>query len=237
MKILLIDTCGVTGSVALADTALAVPIIATAPLPDRAASERLIATIRNLTASASLQSLDAIAVVSGPGSFTGVRVGLSAAKGLCEALNLPLIAVSRLAILAHLAKAPVGIRVIAGLDAGRGEFYCGIYCDGICLRESLVTRDQLLDAMAGNTNGAAHKIVLCESAVAQSLAEFTPLLIPEPTAADALPLVLRRLQANEYDDIAAIDANYLRRTDAEIFAKPNPKSTPAAPPTTEAPAP
>src|ERR1700722_14699098 len=106
MKILLIDTCGETGSIALAELLPEPAVLATATLPGRTASERLLSVIRDLAAP--LDSLDAVAVVHGPGSFTGVRVSLSAAKGLCEALNLPLIAISRLAVLAHLAAPPAG---------------------------------------------------------------------------------------------------------------------------------
>ena len=126
MRILLIDTCGETGSVALADTDAGVPSAVSAVLPGRGASERLIATVRDLAAQvgAELHVLNAIAVVNGPGSFTGVRVGVSAAKGLCEALGIPVVAISRLAVLAE--SAGMGDRVIAALDAGRAEFYCGV---------------------------------------------------------------------------------------------------------------
>ena len=125
MKILLIDTCGATGSVALADTDSESVVVASATLPGRTASERLVPAIKDLAARGGigLPSLDAVAVVHGPGSFTGVRVGLSAAKGLCEALGLSLVAISRLAVLAHLAQAAAGTRIYTLLDAGRGEFY------------------------------------------------------------------------------------------------------------------
>jgi tRNA threonylcarbamoyladenosine biosynthesis protein TsaB len=63
-------------------------------------------------------------------------------------------------------------------------------------------------------------VVACEAAVARSIAELAPVLLAEPTAENALGLALLRLQARAFDDIATIDANYLRRTDAEIFAKP-----------------
>ena len=220
MKILLIDTCGATGSVALADGTA----ITNASLPGRTASERLVATIRELTGS-SLQSLNAIAVVHGPGSFTGVRVSLSAAKGLCHALQIPLIAISRLAVLAHLAQPSGGTPVHALLDAGRGEFYHGSYLDGRCLAESLVTRDQLMAILSAE---ATTMVVVCERSLAESLAAFAPRLLDEPTASDALPLALRRLQLNQLDDPATLDANYLRRTDAEIFAKPVARAAPPA---------
>jgi tRNA threonylcarbamoyladenosine biosynthesis protein TsaB len=221
MKLLLIDTCGITGSVALADTTLSTPIIATSALPGRTSSERLVATIRDLSASSnlSLPSLDAIVVVSGPGSFTGVRVGLSAAKGLCEALSLPLIAISRLAVLAHSAAVPKDAAAFALLNAGRSQLYLGIYRNGLLSNEALVTRDELF-AATKQTGDAPAVIITCEAAIAESIANLNPQLLPEPTAQDVLPLAIRRLEARDFDDIATLDANYLRRTDAEIFAKP-----------------
>jgi tRNA threonylcarbamoyladenosine biosynthesis protein TsaB len=223
MKILLIDTCGATGSIALADASphASPAILATETLPGRTASERLVPAINTLIAAqaTTLQSLTAIAIVHGPGSFTGIRVGLSAAKGLCEALSLPLIAISRLAVLAEMAspQSPTG-GVHALLDAGRGEFYYGEYTGPTCLRETLLTRDEVLSTVA---NGET--VIVCEPTVAASLAPLAPHLIPEPTAADALPLALRRIHEASFDNIATIDANYVRRTDAQIFAKLNPK--------------
>jgi tRNA threonylcarbamoyladenosine biosynthesis protein TsaB len=221
MKILIIDTCGASGTIALVD---ATAVVASASLPGRTASERLVPTIKDLAASAriTLQSLGAVVVVHGPGSFTGVRVGLSAAKGLSEALNLPLVAISRLAVLAHLAESSRGVRVQALFDAGRGEFYSGIYVDGVCFGEALVTRDRLLATDATQSAQPSRVVVTCEPAVAQSIAELAPKLLAEPTAADAFPLALRRIQQQDFDDAAILDANYLRRTDAEIFAKPTP---------------
>jgi tRNA threonylcarbamoyladenosine biosynthesis protein TsaB len=227
MKILIIDTCGATGSIALADTDLLPAVVGKASLPGRTASERLVCAIKDLTAGTNvgLQTLEVVVVVHGPGSFTGVRVGLSAAKGLCDALGLPLVAVSRLAVLAHLAQATLGVRVCALFDAGRGEFYFGEYVDGICLREALLTRDELSTVMRMPASGAMHLVkppvvVTCEVSVEQAIAEFAPRIVAEPTAEDALPLALRRIEAEEFDNLVTIDANYLRRTDAEIFAKP-----------------
>ena len=212
MRFLLIDTCGNEGSVALADTELAEKIIVTEVLPGRTASERLVPAVRRVmeVSGWKLRDLTAIAVVHGPGSFTGVRVGLSGAKGLSEAGAVPLIAVSRLALSA----ADVSGVVHAVLDAGRGEFYYGEYSGGECLRESLLTADALQTAVAGGT------VVVCETKVAEALADLRPKLVPEPCAADLLPFAVERATAGEFDDGALLDANYLRRTDAEIFAKP-----------------
>jgi tRNA threonylcarbamoyladenosine biosynthesis protein TsaB len=251
MKLLLIDTCGATGSIALAETAASgsAQVIDRESLPGRTASERLVAAIKGLVerSGASLQELAAIIVVHGPGSFTGVRVGVSAAKGLCEAFNVPLIAISRLAVLAELALdsrligaapllsplrtepcqtgTPAGWHIYVLLDAGRGEFYLGEYSDGVCLQEALLTRDEVLSAVSmrwedSNTEPGRIVVAVCEPVVAESLSLLKPQHVPDPAAVDALPLALRRMRQKIFDDVTTLDANYVRRTDAEIFAKP-----------------
>jgi tRNA threonylcarbamoyladenosine biosynthesis protein TsaB len=211
MRFLLIDTCGGEASVALADSDLPEAIVAAEILPGRRASERLVPVIRGMmeTSRWMLQNLTAVVVVHGPGSFTGVRVGLSAAKGLSEAGGIPLIAVSRLALLA----ANENGLVHSVLDAGRGELYYGEYSGRVCMREALLTRDKV---MAAAVKGS---VAVCEINVAEDLAELKPRIVPEPVAGDALSFALERATAGDFDDGALLNANYLRRTDAEIFAK------------------
>lgn len=213
MRFLLMDTCGSEGSIALADTDRPVPIVASETLPGRTASERLVPAVRRVMEGCAwrLRDLNAIVIVHGPGSFTGVRVGLSAAKGLSEAAGVPLVAVSRLALLA--AKGGEGV-VHAVMDAGRGEFYLGRYRAGECLQEALLTAEEVLASAADGT------VVVCEPKVAEALATLKPQLVPEPAAADALPVAASRAEEGSFDDSASLDANYLRRTDSQIFAKP-----------------
>jgi tRNA threonylcarbamoyladenosine biosynthesis protein TsaB len=216
MRLLMIQTAGGEGSVALADTTPTQAIVATEVLPGRTSSERLVPAVRRLmeTSGSRLAELAAVVVVYGPGSFTGVRVGVSAAKGLSEAGGVPLVAVSRLALLAAAGVDGEGETVHAVLDAGRGEFYYGEYVGRRCLREALMTREDVIVAVAGGV------VVVCEAKVAEALAELRPRVVEEPSAADALPLAVERIAAKEFDDAMTLDANYLRRTDAEIFAKP-----------------
>ena len=73
-----------------------------------------------------MQDLDAIAVSEGPGSYTGLRIGVSAAKGLCYALDIPLIAVPTLDVLSHQVKIYDGY-IVSMLDARRMEVYAAVY--------------------------------------------------------------------------------------------------------------
>ena len=91
-------------------------------------AEKLHVFIEEIIAEAkiSVQDLAAIAVSQGPGSYTGLRIGVSAAKGLCFALNIPLIAVDTLQTLASQAKVSDG-KIIPMLDARRMEVYSEIF--------------------------------------------------------------------------------------------------------------
>ena len=149
---------------------------------------------------------------AGPGSFTGVRIGVSAAKGLVEAASIPLVALSRLEVLTR--KADVPGLTIAVFDAGRGEFYVGIYEAGNCLLESVVTRDQLIE----HASNRPARVLVCEPRVEAALAELRPTVLGLPTLGDALSIAVERWHARQFEDVMTLDGNYLRRSDAEIFS-------------------
>jgi len=104
--------------------------VAAAALPaDGRASERLLGVIQACFAELGLplSSCGRIAVCSGPGSFTGVRVGLATAWGLGRALGIPVEAVPTLAAIAEAARGASALRVAAALDAGRGDLVWQIF--------------------------------------------------------------------------------------------------------------
>jgi tRNA threonylcarbamoyladenosine biosynthesis protein TsaB len=214
MRVLLIDTAGSEGSIALADTEFSPTVVAAEALPGRTSSERLVPVLKRLMERRGwrLRELAAIVVVHGPGSFTGVRVGLSAAKGLSEASGVPLIAVSRLAVLAASVNDRGG-QVHAVLDAGRGEFYYGEYAGQSLVREALMNRQDVVTAVGDGL------VVACETKMAEALSVLVPRMMDEPLAGYALPIALQRIRDGNFDDAATLDANYLRKIDAEIFAK------------------
>jgi len=109
MLLLAIDTCGPSGSVALGRlTGQKIEILGQIELEGRSYSATLVAAVGELLTRVGIavRELGAIVVVNGPGSFTGVRVGLSAAKGLCEAAGIRLAVASRLEVLAAKAGVP-----------------------------------------------------------------------------------------------------------------------------------
>jgi tRNA threonylcarbamoyladenosine biosynthesis protein TsaB len=209
--VLAIDTCGPYGSVALGQLAgSGVEILGQTDLEGRTYSATLVAAIRALLAQHqfALRDLHCLAVVSGPGSFTGVRVGLSAAKGLAEGAGLPVVAVSRLEVLAYASGC-----TSAALDAHRHEIFLRI--EG---RELLAAAADLASI------APPPRIAVCDAPAAALLEAAWPtsklVHAAAPTAADALRLAISRIEAGDYEDIAALDGHYLRRSDAEIFGNP-----------------
>jgi tRNA threonylcarbamoyladenosine biosynthesis protein TsaB len=198
-----IDTCGATGTVALArfDDG-SVSLIAQKELAGKTYSVQLVPKVRELLEEQGLDphGLKAVVVVGGPGSFTGVRIGMSSAKAFAEALKIPLLAVSRLAVLAHKSGADAAV-----LDAGRGEFYFRARAE-----EALLHPEEVSALIEGS-------LAVCDENAAQAFPGA--MQIDPPTAADALLFAAPRVLAEDFDDPATLDGNYLRRSDAEIFAK------------------
>jgi tRNA threonylcarbamoyladenosine biosynthesis protein TsaB len=220
-----IDTCGSSGSVAISRlTHSALQILGQIELEGRSYSSTLVAAVGEILAqhNATLRGLAAIVVVSGPGSFTGVRVGLSAVKGLAEAAQIPVAAVSRLAVLAK----DAGISS-AAIDAHRHEIF-------------LRLGEPAQELLAGSSELAAiHRppiqVAICDDPAAALLSTAWPgtelTRLPAPTAAGALQLAAPLVTAGDFVDLALLDGHYLRRSDAEIFGVPAP-AAPSCPRTT-----
>jgi tRNA threonylcarbamoyladenosine biosynthesis protein TsaB len=203
MIVLAMDTCGTAGSVAIGRIENGeAAVLAHTELAAKTYSAQLVPVIRGLLEEQSLSAaaLGALIVVNGPGSFTGVRIGVSTAKGLAEALGIPLVAISRLAVLAWKA----GLE-FAALDAGRGEFY---FRGGS--QESLLTSPEA-------PQFGSEPIAVCEARNQGTFANT--LMVDCPTAVDALIFATPLLAAGKFADVETLDGNYLRRSDAEIAAK------------------
>ena len=203
MDVLAIDTCGPQGSIALARIEPdSFNVLAEIEMAGKTYSARLIPVLRAMLQEQGMEplDLDAVVIVNGPGSFTGVRVGVSSAKGLADALVIPLLAVSRLAVLAWKAKS-----TCAALDAGRGEFY---FRSGD--QEYLIASNDL-------PSTGAEAVGVCEAGAQRGF--LNPVPVDLPRATDALRYAVPRLLSRDYSDPETLDGNYVRRSDAEIFAK------------------
>ena len=222
MLILAADTSGKYGSLALAssDAGDQVTVLDVVALEGGTFSAQMVPQIAGLLGRFGHSSKDVggFAAASGPGSFTGLRVGLAAIKGLAEVTGAPIAAVSLLQVVA--AALPERGRALACMDAGRGEIYAGEYEVGeageTCLSESLVTRQQLETLSPGAV------AVTPDAAIAQHLRERQRRVVEvaRPRADAVARLGWRKLRAGDTVAPDQLEANYIRRSDAEIFSKP-----------------
>jgi len=160
-----------------------------------------------------VENIACFAAASGPGSFTGVRIGLTVAKGLAEMTGKRVAAVSNLQALAYFGSADLRATV---LDARRGEVYGAVYDRDLNLRSPEVVmkfQDWIRALPAAGVE-----------LISNNPAPFAPLLpdMPIVTAPRALAAAIgriawRRFEAGETSDPADVDANYVRRSDAELF--------------------
>ena len=216
MFLLAIDTCGPTGSVALGRLAgRDLEILGQTELEGRSYSTTLVAAVGELLAGVGvgLGDVGGIVAVNGPGSFTGVRMGLSAVKGLAEGAQIPVVAISRLEVLSRKSGVPS-----AALDAHRGEVFLRVERAGLAPRELLAGAREL-----AAIDPAPLRVAVCDEAATALLSAAWPgtqlVRCAAPVAADALRLGEARLVAGASVDLALLDGHYLRRSDAEIFGE------------------
>ncbi|HLH01071.1 MAG TPA: tRNA (adenosine(37)-N6)-threonylcarbamoyltransferase complex dimerization subunit type 1 TsaB [Bryobacteraceae bacterium] len=163
-----------------------------------------------------VDAMECFAAASGPGSFTGVRVGLSAVKGLAEATGRRVVAVSNLRTIASFGTAP--LRAVV-LDARRGEVYAAVYNDRLeaVLPESVMKFPAWLEALPRE----GFEFISTDFSAFQKLAppEVPVLMAPRGLAAAVGRIAWREFRGGRACDPEEIDANYVRRSDAELFWK------------------
>lgn len=227
MLLLAIDTSGPSGGVTLAEAdEKSFRLIESAPIAGGTFSAQLIPTVAALLGSHGYRAKDigGFAAASGPGSFTGLRVGLSAIKGLSETLHKPIATVSVLEAMASLADGSG--KIAAALDAGRKEVFLGVYertgeTNNHVLR---LVREELLsqaDLPAAITAAALTQFVISDASIAALAAASSVRanLVLRPGSETIARIGAQKLSAGETVPVEALDANYLRRSDAEIFSK------------------
>ena len=167
-----------------------------------------------------VSDVDCFAAASGPGSFTGVRVGLACVKGLAEACAKPLVAVSNLEAMARFGRAP--LRAVM-LDARRGDIYGAVYdaAGRAVVPETVGKFEPWLATLAGCGAGDLEFLTIdFAPALAGTRFENARLTtVPRSLAGAVAAIALDRLREGRATDPAAADANYVRRCDAEMLWK------------------
>jgi tRNA threonylcarbamoyladenosine biosynthesis protein TsaB len=174
-----------------------------------------------------LDEIDAFAVATGPGSFTGLRIGIATMQGLAFGLGKPLIGVSGLTALRALASpAFLGSRIATWVDAWRGDVYAALFEDGIAVGEPVVAKPaELLEALAATRPMMANDITFIGDGAETYKDLITARLGQAARLADPIvPLlaaVIAMLATIEYKNGSrpaphAIRPLYVRRSDAEL---------------------
>ena len=178
-------------------------------------SEQLHLFIEQLlsTASLSVNDLDAIAVSQGPGSYTGLRIGVSAAKGLSFSLDVPLIAVSTLESLAHQLKVSSGY-IIPLLDARRMEVYSAVFDHAYNMVRpvdaEIITSEAFKEYVQKDKvyllgNGAPK----CREILQHPNFSFAPAMVP--SAKEMSQLSYQKYKKEQFEDVAYFEPYYLKQ--------------------------
>ncbi|WP_299833401.1 tRNA (adenosine(37)-N6)-threonylcarbamoyltransferase complex dimerization subunit type 1 TsaB [uncultured Tenacibaculum sp.] len=164
-------------------------------------------------ANISIEDLDAVAVSKGPGSYTGLRIGVSSAKGLCFAQNIPLISVETLTSLAHAISVEENSLIIPMLDARRMEVYSSIYDANYNLvrevKAEIITEDSFSEYISDR------KIYLlgdgstkCKEVLKSTNFEFVEDKFP--SALDMAKISYDKYKKNDIEDVAYFEPFYLK---------------------------
>lgn len=225
MLLLAIDTSGRQGSIALARAGERsggdddVDAIEIAPLVGGTFSAQLIPQVSDLlpTNGFTRSDIGGFAVAAGPGSFTGLRIGLAAVKALAEVLGKPIAPVSLLEVCVFASRARG--KIMAALDAGRSDVYVGEYeipaVPGRGPREHMLARSEFLVQAKGWT------VVTPDSGLAEAAAGagLTVSTLEPVSAADVARLGWRKIRSGDTVTPEQLEANYIRRTDAEMLER------------------
>ncbi|MEQ9413709.1 MAG: tRNA (adenosine(37)-N6)-threonylcarbamoyltransferase complex dimerization subunit type 1 TsaB, partial [Cyclobacteriaceae bacterium] len=168
--------------------------------------------------------LNAIAVSEGPGSYTGLRIGVASAKGLCYALDIPLIAVNTLESMVHKIATQFsdGIVLCPMLDARRMEVYCLLANNKGDILEptqaKVIDESSFADVLSQKKmvffgNGAAK----CKEAITSANATFLSDIVP--SAEQIGELAFKKFQSEQFEDLADFEPFYLKDF---LIKKPKP---------------
>lgn len=224
MKILALETATTAGSIALLDDSAG--IIGECGVNIRVAhSERLMSSIEWLlnASRVTIQDIDVFAVSSGPGSFTGLRIGVSTVKGFCFASGKPAVAVPTLDAFARVLPYS-GFPVCPMLNARKNEIYTGLYqwkgTEMIrVIPNSAVRPEDFLRELTGPAVFIGEGALLYRNLISEVIGEkafFGPPSRMAPSAATVAEIALEKFLAGETADPVQLTPNYIRKSEAEI---------------------
>jgi tRNA threonylcarbamoyladenosine biosynthesis protein TsaB len=164
------------------------------------------------TARIDKKDIDAIAVSKGPGSYTGLRIGVSAAKGLCYALDRPLISISTLHALARKVTTKEGV-IVPMLDARRMEVYSAIYNKDYSIRRSI--QAQILDESSFKEELDSSKVVFVGNGTEKTkglLSHDNAVYIDSelPSADQMSALAYAKYKISDFENLAYFEPFYLK---------------------------
>ena len=224
MLILGVDTSWKQGSIALVrETNGRQQALEVQPIAGGTFSAQLIPQLAEMLTRHGLtkRDLDGFAVAVGPGSFTGLRIGLTAVKALAEILHKPIAAISVLEALAIAAGRDGAVTAL--LDASRKEVFLGTFrvASGLATKteEALLTQEELL-ARVRQRKGLL--LVTPDAAIETLLSQNeVPVTVLERAGSESVARIgLDKIARGETVSVEDLDANYIRRSDAEIFSLP-----------------
>lgn len=155
--------------------------------------------------------LQAVAVSQGPGSYTGLRIGVSAAKGLCYALGIPLIAIDTLQVLARQAKITSGI-IVPMIDARRMEVYSAVFNSDYekirNVQAEIITTDSFseIEEMVYFIGDSSEK---CKAVLTRANFVFLDDIV-YPSAREMCMLSFQNFQNKNFEDLAYFEPFYLK---------------------------
>lgn len=243
MSILAIDTATQVSSVAVAEEG---KLLAELTMQGRLThSETLLPHIESVLqmAATAKEDLEGIAISIGPGSFTGLRIGLAAAKAMSYALNIPLVGVSTLKALAYQLPVP-GVRLVCLLDAQKGNAYVESYrWENHELTVSEAVKVAKISEIVASCGELDEQVILLGDAVQKKIAGRLELpanvtvAMPHtvmPRAACVAMLGMEKMAAGELDNVMDLEPVYIRRSEAEVlWEKRHPEEAKATRPTEE----
>lgn len=183
--------------------------------PNYSHAEQLHVFIAEVLAEAALtmNDLDAVAVSKGPGSYTGLRIGVSAAKGLCFALDIPLISIPTLESMVHQVTNKEYDVIIPALDARRMEVYSAVFNKS--KKEIRETRAEIINEDSFVEFTQTNKVLIigsgadkCKTLLTDKNISFDTTIVP--SAREMCHLSYEKIQQKDFDNVAYFEPYYLK---------------------------